>query len=384
VRPLEGLLVVAIEQAVAAPFCTARLADGGARVIKVERAEGDFARDYDNVVNGGSAYFDWLNRGKESICLDLKRSEDANLLHRIIDGADVFIQNLAPGAAHRAGFGADALRKRNPRLITCEITGYGQGGPLESRKAYDLLIQCESGLASVTGTPEAPGRVGISVVDLTGGINAYTGILEALMQRERSGVGAELSVSLFDCIADWMAVPLLHYEYGGLAPKRVGIAHSSIVPYGAFRCSDGHAIVIAVQNDREWRTLVEKVLDEEGALAGERYVNNSARTAHRAEVEAAIARSFARRSSVEMIALLEDARIAFSSLNDVSGLARHPHLRRMSVLSPEGEVSLPAAPVRWHAREINPGPIPGLGEHSGPIRAEFATRAAGPHAGDIA
>ena len=369
--PLDGILAVSIEQAVAAPFCTSRLADSGARVIKIERDEGDFARGYDKVVNGGSAYFDWLNRGKESVCLDFKRPDDAELLHHMIESADIFVHNLAPGAVERAGFDPKLLRQRNPRLITCQITGYGPDGPLRDRKAYDLLVQCESGLASITGTPHAPGRVGISVVDLAGGINAYTGILEALMLRERTGEGAELSVSLFDCMADWMAVPFLHYEHGGLPPGRVGIAHPSIVPYGVYRCSDDKDIVIAVQNEREWRSLVEQVVDNPETLADQRYASNSARTELRKEVDEAISRTFARYTSDEMISLLEKAKIAFASLNDVSGLAAHPHLRRMTVGSPEGPVSLPAAPVRWSSREIMPGPIPGLGEHDARIRAEF-------------
>lgn len=369
--PLADILVVSVEQAVAAPLCSARLADAGARVIKVERPEGDFARDYDGVVNGGSAYFDWLNRGKESVRLDFKKEADATLLGEMIDRADVFIQNLAPGAAERSGFGSAALRKRNPRLITCDISGYGADGPLKDRKAYDLLIQCESGLASITGTPEAPGRVGISVVDLTCGLNAYTGVLEALLRRERTGEGASLSVSLFDSVADWMAVPLLHHDYGGLAPSRVGIAHPSIVPYGVFRCADGKSIVIAIQNEREWSMLVSQVLGADQRLSDERYSSNSARTSHRVEVDAIIAETFARRSAAEMARALDDARIAFAMLNDVPALSLHPHLRRISVDSPEGVVSLPAPPVRWMDWQMGPTRVPALGEHDQAIEVEF-------------
>ena len=369
--PLDGLLVVSLEQAVAAPFCTARLADAGARVIKIERAEGDFARHYDGVVNGGSAYFDWLNRGKESICIDLKDRADAGVLTAMIDKADVFVQNLAPGAAGRAGFGAPVLRSRNPRLVTCSISGYGSEGPLRYRKAYDLLVQCETGLASITGTPDAPGRVGISVVDLTAGINAYTGILEALLRRGRTNLGAELEISLFDSMADWMAVPFLHFEHGGLPPSRVGLAHPSIVPYGVYRCQDGKDIVIAVQNEREWNMLVSRVLGDPAGLGGERYASNTARTALRPEVDAAVARNFAARPSNEVITLLDEAQIAFASLNDVADLAAHPHLRRMAVDSPEGMVSLPAPPVRWSDGEVSPGPVPGLGEHGNQLRREF-------------
>jgi itaconate CoA-transferase len=368
---LSDIVVVGIEQAVAAPFCTARLADAGARVIKIERfPDGDFARDYDQVVNGGSAYFDWLNRGKESVRLDFGREEDAELLHRLIARADIFVQNLAPGAAERAGFGAAALRARHPRLITCDITGYGIG-PLRDRKAYDLLIQCEVGLASITGSPDAPGRVGVSIVDLTCGLNAYAGILEALTHRQRTGVGTGIAVSLFDSIAEWMAVPYLHYRYGGAAPERVGIAHPSIVPYGVYRCADGMDIVIAVQNEREWQSLVAAMTQDDALLADSRYAGNSARAARRAEVDARLAAVFARYRANEMVCKLEKARIAFATVNDVSALAVHPHLRRMTVGSPEGPVSLPAPPVQWIDRSSAPGAVPRLGEHDDAIRREF-------------
>jgi CoA-transferase family III len=240
---LQGVLVIALEHAVAAPFCSSRLADAGARVIKVERAEGDFARGYDHVVHGESAYFVWLNRGKESIVLDIKDPRDVSLLQRMAARADVFIQNLAAGAAERAGFGAAELRRKHPRLITCDISGYGDVGPYRDMKAYDLLIQCESGLASITGVPERPGRVGVSVADIACGMYAHAGILEALYHRERSGEGSAIAVSLFDCLADWMTVPLLHYEYGGKAPERVGLKHPSIAPYGAFATADGKQVV---------------------------------------------------------------------------------------------------------------------------------------------
>jgi itaconate CoA-transferase len=370
--PLSRLLVVSIEQAVAAPLCTVRLADAGARVIKIERPEGDFARNYDYVVNGGSAYFNWLNRGKESVCLDFKRADDAELLAEMVKRADIFVQNLAPGAAERSGFGSAALRERHPRLITCDITGYGSEGPLRDRKAYDLLVQCEAGLASITGTPDAPGRVGVSIADLTCGLNAYSGILEALMLRERTGRGTGISVSLFDSIADWMAVPLLHYEYGGTSPTRVGIAHASIVPYGVYRCADGQDIVIAVQNEREWQALVADVLEQPHLLADARYANNSARTSRRSEVDTIIARAFGSRPANDVVALLEKAKIAFAMVNDVAALAAHPHFRRIRVSSPEGPVSLPAPPVRWADRNSSLAAIPGLGEHDEAIRAAFS------------
>ena len=368
---LSDILVISIEQAVAAPYCTVRLADAGARVIKVERPEGDFARDYDTVVNGGSAHFDWLNRGKESVCLDFKTS-DARLLRRMIDRADVFIQNLAPGAAERAGFGSASLREGNPRLITCDITGYGFDGPLRDRKAYDLLIQCESGLASITGTPDAPGRVGVAVADLTCGVNAYTGVLEALLIRERTGLGSSISVSLFDCMADWMAVPFLHHVYAGAAPTRVGIAHPSIVPYGVYCTKDGKDIVIAVQNEREWQSLLTQVLNSDLTLSDVSFASNSARTSRRAQVDEIIAGLFGSHSAAEMIARLENARVAFAVVNDVAGLACHPHLRRLTINTPEGPVTLPAPPVRWSGREISPGGVPKLGEHNDAVRKEFS------------
>src|SRR5579875_3662815 len=245
-KPLDGLLVVALEQAVAAPYCSSRLADAGARVIKVERPEGDFARGYDRAARGQSSYFVWLNRGKESLALDIKDEADRALLHRILARADVFLQNLAPGAAARAGFDPAELVRRWPRLVACSITGYGESGPYRDMKAYDLLIQAETGLANLTGPPEAPGRVGVSVSDIAAGLNAYAAILEALYARERTGKGALLSLSLFDATAEWMAVPLLHYEYGGKAPERMGLKHPSIAPYGAFAAADGKEIVISI------------------------------------------------------------------------------------------------------------------------------------------
>src|ERR1700733_1688124 len=251
-RPLEGLLVVALEQAVAAPYCSSRLADAGARVIKIERPEGDFARGYDKAANGLSSYFVWLNRGKQSLVADIKKPEDAALLHRILAQADVFIQNLAPGAAARAGFGSKTLRGRFPRLITVDISGYGDTGDYATMKAYDLLVQAESGLAMITGHPAGPGRVGVSACDIACGMAAHAAVLEALYERSQTGQGKALEVSLFDGIADWMNVPLMHYEGTGKAPQRVGLAHPSICPYGAFSTKDGHSVLIAIQNEREW------------------------------------------------------------------------------------------------------------------------------------
>ena len=377
-EPLTGMLVVSLEQAVAAPLCTARLADAGARVIKIERPEGDFARGYDHLVNGGSTHFDWLNRGKESVRIDLRDEGDSALLRRMIARADIFVQNLAPGAAARAGFGSAALRKAHPRLVTCDISGYGEEGPMRDRKAYDLLVQCETGLASITGSAEAPGRVGVSIADLACGLNAYTGILEALLRRDRTGAGSGLAVSLFDGLADLMAVPLLHHDYGGAAPRRVGIAHPNITPYGVFRSAEGTEIVLAIQNEREWRAFAAEVLGDPDLAADPRYAGNSARMAHREEVDGRVATGCAALPADELIGRLERARIAFARVNDVAAFSRHPQLRRILVESPEGPVHLPAPPVRWADRAPRAGAVPALGEHDAAARAEFAAPAGEP------
>ncbi|QGN55875.1 CaiB/BaiF CoA-transferase family protein [Novosphingobium sp. Gsoil 351] len=368
---LDGVLVIALEQAVAAPLCTARLAEGGARVIKIERAEGDFARGYDHVVNGDSAYFVWLNRGKESLVLDIKQAADAALLARLLARADVFVQNLAPGAAARSGFGAAELRARHPRLITCDISGYGSAGPAREMKAYDLLIQCESGLASVTGSADSPGRVGVSAADIACGMNAHAAILEALIARERSGEGAAIEVSLFDSIADWMTVPLLHHDYAGTAPRRVGLKHPSIAPYGAFACRDGREIVIAVQNEREWRRLCETVLGDESIAGDPRFAGNAARVANRPQVDAIVAAALAGFGHDEAVARLQVADIAYGSVNGVGDLSRHSQLRRIEVKSPGGSVAMPAPPAIFDAIRRGVGAVPGLGEHSAALRSEF-------------
>ena len=259
-RPLEGMLVVSVEQAVAAPLCSCRLADAGARVIKIERPEGDFARGYDRAAHGQSSYFVWLNRGKESVVLDIKNPDDRDLLTRLISRADVLVQNLMPGAMARAGFNLEELRRRRPRLVICSISGYGETGPYRAMKSYDMLIQAETGLASLTGPAQAPGRVGASVTDIAAGLNAYAAILEALIARQRTGDGALIRVSLFDATAEWMAVPLIHFDYGGRAPERMGLAHPSVAPYGVFATGDGKEILIAIQNEREWRRFCAEIL----------------------------------------------------------------------------------------------------------------------------
>lgn len=369
-RPLSGLLVISLEQAVAAPLCTCRLADAGARVIKIERPEGDFARYYDDVVNGESAYFVWLNRGKESVVLDLARKEDAALLSAMLARADVFVQNLKPGAVARLGFAVERLRRDHPRLVVCSISGYGESGPYAQRKAYDLLIQAESGLASVTGSPEAPARVGVSVCDIAAGMNAYEAILEALIQRERTGQGAELTVSLFDSMADWMTVPLLHQQ-AGRPPQRIGLAHPSIAPYGVFRTRDGIDILIAIQSEREWRVLAEKVLEDPALAADPAFSSNLKRVARRAEVDARVARVFSSMDAETLVAKLAAADIAFGRVNEPAQLADHPHLRRITVATPSGPASYAAPAAQWAGEQRSYGPVPKLGEHTEKVRAEF-------------
>jgi crotonobetainyl-CoA:carnitine CoA-transferase CaiB-like acyl-CoA transferase len=370
--PLEGLLVVTLEQAVAAPYCSSRLADAGARVIKIERDEGDFARNYDHVANGESAYFVWLNRGKESICLNIKNPDDVALLNRMLEQADVFIQNLAPGAAARAGFDSAVLRERNPRLITVDISGYGDSGPYREMKAYDLLVQCETGLASITGAPEQPGRVGVSVCDIACGMYAHAGVLQALFERERSGRGKGLAVSLFDALADWMTVPLLHQDYAGEAPARVGLNHPSIAPYGAYACMGGDQVVISIQNNREWRNLCEQVLQRPDLVEDPLYRNNVDRCANRPALDVQINGVFASLDRAELVDRLFEARIAFGSVNSVADLSRHQQLRRQTVATPSGPVELVAPPVILADGDSSLRPVPALGEHTDRLRKEFS------------
>src|SRR5947208_4670237 len=367
--PLSGLLVVSLEQAVAAPTCSCRLADAGARVIKIERPEGDFARGYDSLVHGESAYFVWLNRGKESVALDLTKGDDKALLEKLLAKADVFIQNLKPGAITKLGFAIERLRREYPTLICVSISGFGESGPYAARKSYDLLVQAESGLASVTGGPEAPARVGVSVTDVAAGMNAYEAVLEAIIARGRTGQGAAVSVSLFDAMADWMTVPLLHHE-GGQSPKRLGLAHPSIAPYGVFKSKDGVDILISIQNDREWRILAERVMDDAALAADPKFARLVDRVKHRAETDGKVAAAFATMDVATLSKKLEAADIAFARVNDVAGLIAHPHLRRISVDTPHGAVSYPApAPIRDEPRDY--GRIPALGEHTERVRAEF-------------
>ena len=367
--PLSGVLVVSLEQAVAAPMCTCRLADAGARVIKIERSEGDFARGYDDLVHGECSYFVWLNRGKESVVLDLAKDADKALLGAMIARADIFVQNLKPGAVGKLGFPIAELRRKHPRLICCSISGFGESGPLAARKAYDMLIQAESGLASITGTAE-PSRVGVSVVDIAAGMNAYEAILEALIVRERTGAGAALSISMFDAMGDWMTVPLLQQE-AGAPPRRIGLAHTSISPYGAFRSRDGVDILISIQSDREWRVLAERVLGDAALAADSNFATNVERVKRRPETDGRVAKVFAAQNADALEEKLTAAGIAFARVNSPADLAHHPHLCRITVGTPSGPVSYPAPPRSDAGTPGRYGPVPALGQHTEKIRAEF-------------
>ena len=372
-KPLAGILVVSVEQAVAAPLCTARLADAGARVIKIERAEGDFARNYDKAAKGDSSYFVWTNQGKESLALDIKDPADQALLHRIITKADVFIQNLAPRAMHRAGFGAETLRAQHPRLITCDISGYGDSEAMQGMKAYDFLVQAETGLVAISGGEHEMGRVGVSVCDIGAGMTAHAAILEALYRRERTGEGASLKVSLFDVAAEWMAVPLIHHDFGQGAPTRQGLRHPSIAPYGAYRTGDGTETVLSIQNEREWQRFCREVLLQVDMAADPRFCSNHLRVANREALDAVITAVTAELTASAFRQRLLDAAIAFGALNTVAEFSEHKALRRRQIVNTQGEtLSLPAPPVIW-AQEVARGSqaIPVVGEQSAAIREEF-------------
>jgi crotonobetainyl-CoA:carnitine CoA-transferase CaiB-like acyl-CoA transferase len=371
-RDLEGITVVSLEQAVAAPHATARLADAGARVIKVERPEGDFARGYDTLVHGESAYFVWTNRGKESIALDLRKTDDMAVMRAMLAKADVFVQNLAPGAAARLGLGADALQPQNPGLIHVSISGYGEEGPYRDQKAYDMLIQGESGLLSVNGTPEGAARVGISVCDIAAGENAFSAILQALYARVRSGRGRAVEISLFHTMADWMNVPYLQAHYGGKAPPRLGLRHPSIAPYGAFACADGSQVLLSVQNDREWRALCVQFLGRSDLADNPAYATNIARVSRMEEVEALIAPAFAVIDREAAIRRLTAAGIACGRLSSLEDLAIHPQARHLMADSPTGPIRLMDRGVR-HIGQGSPAAVtvPALNQHGARLRAEF-------------
>ena len=373
--PLSGKLVVALEQAVAAPFCSSRLADAGARVIKIERkGAGDFARAYDTAANGESAYFTWLNRGKESVALDIKADEDREILLRMLENADVFIQNLLPGALAKLGLDSASLRESFPRLVTCDITGYGEDGPMRNAKAYDLLVQCESGLASVTGTPDGPGRVGVSVCDIATGMTAHAGICEALVGRDRTGKGSGVSVAMFDVMADWMSVPLLYHDSLGKPTPRVGLNHTVICPYGAYECKDGQLVVITVQHNGEWQRFCEHILGDAALATDPRFHDNTSRIENKPALEVLIKAVFASHDRAEMLKRLDAAGIASGAVNDVATLSGHPQLDRSVIRTPSGEINVPTPPIRRSLGETALGPCPAFDAQGKALRAEFGRR----------
>lgn len=375
--PLTGITVVALEQAVAAPFATRQLADLGARVIKVERpGAGDFARGYDETVEGMSSYFVWLNRGKESVALDIKDPEDRALLDRLLAAADVFVQNLLPGAVDRLGLDAVTLRERHPRLITCSISGYGAEGPYRSKKAYDLLVQCETGFLSVTGTPESPVKAGISVADISAGMYAFSGVLTALYERERTGAGTSFEVAMLDSLGEWMSQPYFYARYGGSPAPRTGARHASIAPYGPYLAGDGAQVFIGVQNEREWAVLCTDVLDRPDLVADPRFVGNSRRVANDAELRVLLDDALAQWTAEQVIERLDTVGIANARLRTMAQFAEHPQLqardRWRDVDSPVGPVRSLLPPVTVPGREAAMGPVPASGQHTEVIRAEFA------------
>jgi itaconate CoA-transferase len=373
--PLAGITVVALEHAVAAPFATRQLADLGARVIKIERpGGGDFARGYDAAVRGQSSYFAWLNRGKESIELDVKSSRGRKVLAALLARADVFVQNLAPGAAERLGCSAAALSSRHPRLICCSVSGYGPDGPYAGKKAYDLLIQCETGLLSVTGTADQPAKAGISVADIAAGMYAFSGVLTALYERERTGRGSILDVALLDALGEWMSQPLYYHVDGANAVRRTGARHASISPYGPYTAADGQ-VFIGLQNEREWAVLCDRVLRQPDLAADERFRTNQDRVAHDAELTSIIERALAGQTVDDVVALLDNAGIASARLRTPAEFAAHPQLlargRWRMVSSPGGQVRALLPPVTVAGREPAMGAIPAAGEHTAAILAEL-------------
>jgi len=375
-RPLDGITVVALEQAVAAPFAARQLADLGARVIKVERpGQGDFARDYDRTVKGLASHFVWLNRSKESLTLDLKQPQAQVILAQLVARADVFIQNLAPGAARRLGFGSDVLTARHPRLVACDISGYGDTGPYASKKAYDLLVQSEAGVLSVTGTAETPSKVGISIADIATGMYAYSGILTALYRRERTGAGGRVEVTMLEALAEWMSYPLYYTHFGGTAPPRTGPDHATIVPYGGYRTGDGGSVMLGLQNEREWATFCAEVLGEPGLARDPRYDSNAKRNACRAEIVARIDAVFAKLTTAQVVARLDAAGIANARINTPEEVWDHPQLRARErwreAGSPAGPLPALLPPAGLSGAQARMDPVPAVGEHTGAILAEL-------------
>lgn len=370
-HPLKDILVVSVEQAASAPLASCRLADAGARVIKIEREAGDFARQYDEAVKGQSSYFIWLNRGKESLRLDLKSNEGREFFLKIIDEADVFIQNLAPGAMERLNLNSEKLRRRNETLITCDISGYGEEGDYSRMKAYDNLVQAETGLIDVTGDGDVRAKVGISVADISTGMHAYSSVLEALIERGQTGKGVEIKISMFDCMADWMMVPYLHQVYGGESPQRTGVHHATISPYGSFKTCDGKEIMIGIQNEREWKRFCKKVLDGAIHEEDERFDRNSKRVSHREILNKIIENTFMKYSHDELVEKLNESKIAFSRLRTVEEFSKHPQLRLADIETEQGMVQVADRPARFKGFETKFKPVPRLGEHDYKIKKEF-------------
>jgi crotonobetainyl-CoA:carnitine CoA-transferase CaiB-like acyl-CoA transferase len=373
--PLEGITIVSLEQAVAAPFATRQLADLGARVIKIERPEvGDFARGYDATVRGLSSHFVWLNRSKESLTLDLKRPEASGVLRRLIEKADVFVQNLAPGATERLGFATRALREKYPRLIVCDLSGYGSAGPYRDKKAYDMLIQAETGLISITGTPETPCKVGISAADIACGMYAYSGILTALLVRAKTGQGVALETSLFDSLGEWMSYAA-YYSMSGTAPQRSGANHATIAPYGPSKSGDGKLVYLGLQNEREWKRFCEVVLENPGLATDPRFDSNAKRVQNRPALDIAMGKVFGVLTTAEIIARLEAAQIANARMNTVEEFVEHPQLkargRWTSVDSSAGPLPALLPPVTMENVEIVMNEVPELGQHTDAILGEF-------------
>jgi crotonobetainyl-CoA:carnitine CoA-transferase CaiB-like acyl-CoA transferase len=371
--PFTGLRVVALEQAVSAPFCSRQLADLGADVIKIERPDGgDFARGYDSAVNGLSAYFAWLNRGKRSVALDVKSERGSSVCARLIARADVFLHNLAPGAVERLGLGYEELAAQNPRLIWCGISGYGPDGPYRDKKAYDLLIQAESGVVSLTGTPESPAKVGISIADIASGMYAYSSVLAALYARERSGHGQRVDISMFECLTEWMMPPMYVWMGTGEIPPRAGLRHNMIAPYGAFHCADG-SVFLGIQNEREWVRFCKEVLNSRDLA--ERFPANAARLENRAELDAAIEAAFEKLTRAEVVALLDGAGIPNSAMNDAAEAAQHPQLaarhRWAEAPSPAGAIRALIPPHNLSDAQPLMGRVPALGEHTREVLEEL-------------
>ncbi|MGB7183101.1 MAG: CaiB/BaiF CoA-transferase family protein [Burkholderiaceae bacterium] len=373
-KELDGFTVVSLEQAIAAPYCGLLLADAGARVIKVERPDGDFARRYDTGANGQSSIFAWVNRGKESVCIDLNIAEDAQLMRRMLSKADVFVHNLAPNALARRGFDQETLRAANPGLVNCEVTGYGREGGAAKKKAYDFLVQAESGICSITGTAESPARVGVSIVDISTGLTAFSAVLRALLQRSRTGLGCDLNISMFDVMADWMNMSLMGHRYMGGAPKRLGMSHAQVTPYGAYTTSDGGQVMLAVQNDREWSALCSDVLKKPELASDARFANNPDRVANRDAMNVYVEPALRALTREQALGALEKSGIACANLNSVEDLDQHPFLRNQVAHFAGMTLQVADLPVRTD----NPRPThsPSLDEHGNSIRAEFAATAA--------